>query len=432
MAFGFPKVTQASAVKPQYAGNEKLMLLGALLRDLSTGQGPEMLLGTQKYLADNARQRQRLAAEQGLVGALGFGPQPYRGIGPGADGEPLDAKPAPKVPTIREALPALIAAQRQGVDVGDYLTMLDKAGPDLTFVNGMGVDQRDPGNIGKRVGVNLSNVNGVLVDQQDPTNAGRFIPQFDKGQEPLYDSRGQIVAIRNIDGSVQSAAEMAGAVEGAKARATAPYEFVNVPTPSGAPGVTSKANAAGRTFIGQSPAEAARAEAMARGDADRANALEQRATQAASQLATLDNMERLLPDVISGFGAETRLNAARALAFAGNEGAAKQVTATETYLNEARNLVSDIIKSFGANPTEGERKYAERMSGADANLNPETLREGIRLRRERINRDLANAGRPAPAPQTKARPAPKSGEVVNGYRFRGGDPRNPQSWQKVN
>jgi len=302
MAFGFPKVTQASAVKPQYAGNEKLMLLGALLRDLSTGQGPEMLLGTQKYLADNARQRQRLAAEQGLVGALGFGPQPYRGIGPGADGEPLDAKPAPKVPTIREALPALIAAQRQGVDVGDYLTMLDKAGPDLTFVNGMGVDQRDPGNIGKRVGVNLSNVNGVLVDQQDPTNAGRFIPQFDKGQEPLYDSRGQIVAIRNIDGSVQSAAEMAGAVEGAKAAATAPYQDVTVQGPNGAPITMSRQRFAGAgPIVGRAPEVGKAAEARAVAQATAGQELGGAVQTAQSALDTIGQI-RIHPGLKSRVG----------------------------------------------------------------------------------------------------------------------------------
>lgn len=120
-----------------------------------------------------------------------------------------------------------------------------------------------------------------------------------------------------------------------------------------------------------------------------------------------------------------KLQAARAMAATGNEDATRKVKATETFINQGRVLVADMIKTFGANPTEGERKYAERMSGADAQLNPETLREGIRLQRARINRDLQEAGAArdnaaAPAP-TASRPSggARSGYSVVGVR-RGG------------
>lgn len=78
------------------------------------------------------------------------------------------------------------------------------------------------------------------------------------------------------------------------------------------------------------------------------------------------------------------------LAATGNEDAKRKVAATETFINQGRILVANIIKTFGSNPTEGERKFAERMSGADAQLNPETLKEGIRLQRARIARDVGD------------------------------------------
>lgn len=237
-------------------------------------------------------------------------------------------------------------------------------------------------------------VNGTILDGLQPGLSGTQIPELNPGQFRTVGPDG-LPQIANVPGFVAAEAQREGAVAGAKAAGESPYEFVQVPTPSGAPSVVSRSRAAGREFVGQSPADAIREQAEARGEADRANALQAKASVAASQLATLDNMEGLLPDVIAGFGADQRLGVARAMALAGNDDAKRQVAATETYLNEARNLVADIIRSFGANPTEGERKYAERMSGADANLNPETLREGIRLRRERINRDLTAVGRSA-------------------------------------
>ena len=252
---------------------------------------------------------------------------------------------------------------------------------------------------------------GVRVNPYD-ANAPAYIPDLDKGQAPQFGPGGQIAGVGNLPGSVKSMAEMemakANAQEAAKsmyvgqnafnqsrggAMGSAPYEFVNVPTPMGAPRVMSKDAAAGGVFTGQSPADAIRANTAATGEAGRAQALQDRAATAGRQLSALDTMEGLLPDVIAGFGADFQLQAARALAAAGNEDAVRKVKATETFLNQGRVLVSDIIKTFGANPTEGERKYAERMSGADAQLNPETLKEGIRLQRSRINRDLQAAGK---------------------------------------
>lgn len=300
MAFGFPKVTQASAVKPQYAGNEKLMLLGALLRDLSTGQGPETLLGTQKYLADNARQRQRLAAtadlDKFLTGAGG-----YRGIGPGVDGEPLDARAAGQVPTLRQALPKLLAAAGQGVDIGDRVSLLDKAGPSLKIgPNGEVYDERDTSIQGRNFSP-YTYESGLRVNA-NRGDAPDFIPQFDKGQEPLFDSRGQIVAIRNIDGSVQSAAEMAGAVEGAKAAATAPYQDVTVQGPNGAPITMSRQRFAGAgPIVGRAPEVGKAAEARAVAQATAGQELGGAVQTAQSALDTIGQI-RIHPGLKSRVG----------------------------------------------------------------------------------------------------------------------------------
>lgn len=75
-------------------------------------------------------------------------------------------------------------------------------------------------------------VNGVRVNPLSGKAPG-FIPAFDKGQEPLYDANGRIVGIRNMDGSVQAAADMAGAVSGAQEAGKAPWTLVDVPQSDG-------------------------------------------------------------------------------------------------------------------------------------------------------------------------------------------------------
>ena len=143
--------------------------------------------------------------------------------------------------------------------------------------------------------------------------------------------------------------------------------------------------------FGVTPSEATLAADKIRAEGEATKELE-----APSKLAALDeqdealaNMRRLLPNVISGFGSEIQLQTARAMAAMGNEDAKRKVAATETFLNQGRVLVSQIIRSFGSNPTEGERKYAEKMAGADVELNAATLEEGIALAEARNKRERA-------------------------------------------
>ena len=174
-------------------------------------------------------------------------------------------------------------------------------------------------------------------------------------------------------------------------RGSAPYDVMTVEGPNG-PITTSRENILGSGPIyGQSEADQAYATTSATNRATREDGAETRASAAERLLPSLDRMEALLPDVIAGYGADQRLMASRALAATGNAQAVRESTATQVFQNEARQVVAQVIRSFGANPTEGERKYAEQMSGADVNYTPEALREGIQLARGRAERDRAGA-----------------------------------------
>lgn len=120
----------------------------------------------------------------------------------------------PRLPTYRDFAPIVAEAVMSGnptvaARANALAGIFDKAGPDVEFVNGLGVDKRDSGSV------------------------GRFIPSLDKGQEPLFDSNGRIVAVRNMDGSVKAAADMAGAVTGAQERAKAGLDLIEVPQADG-------------------------------------------------------------------------------------------------------------------------------------------------------------------------------------------------------
>lgn len=332
------------------------------------------LLGSDEINAreEAARKQEALMA---LQNALRPTQRVTRGMmGPGADGAPMGQvipqdQRRVQMPGLREASPALIEAALAGLNVDPITGILDKTQPDIATERGWSYDRKDP------------------------NNANRFFEEAPaKGTRPVFDQDGKPVGWMNSQGTLQSLADQARATETGTQAGRAPYDFIDVPDPSGAPRKISKAQAMGGDFVGQSPADAIRENAIATGEGERAQALQSRAASASRQLQVLDKMESLLPDVVAGFGADAKLQGYRALAATGNEAATRKVAATETFLNQGRVLVADIIKTFGANPTEGERKYAERMSGADAQLNPETLREGIKLQRERINRDLEAAG----------------------------------------
>ena len=371
-----------------------------------------------------------------LQDALLFGSLPAP-QGPPAAPAPMPVAPQ-EVPAAPQAMPAAsaparnplgptpqeIALIRQAAQSGDpgqlawaqqtwgEIQMRMATPPEINISiapDGTPYNTNDPTTLGQRFR-RVENINGFLRDLNDPNNVGTYVPDLQPGEEPVFGPNGNIVGVRNIDGSIEalgqrqratedatnaSRASYAGVIAGNEAAARAPYQFVNVPSPTGAPTTMSAATAAGQVFEGQSPAEAIIAQETARNQVAAAETQRVRASAAMRVLPTLDKMEELLPDVITGFNADLELQTARATAGM-NPTARRRATATQTFQNEARQVVSGILPMFGTNPTEGERKYAEQMSGADVSYTPEALQEGINLARARAAREAVAANMPVP------------------------------------
>jgi hypothetical protein len=92
----------------------------------------------------------------------------------------INGQPLP----LSSSMPALLAAQGQGMDITDTVQALQAAQPVVKYER------------------------GVRYNEKDPTGAPNFIPDLDKGQEPLYDARGNIVGTRNMSGAVAASAQM--------------------------------------------------------------------------------------------------------------------------------------------------------------------------------------------------------------------------------
>lgn len=421
--FGFTSRPQAPAApQPQApaAPPDKLNFSQTLQAVLFEGLSPHQ--AQQRHQAQQVQQRQAEEFARAIAARMGGGmggsqPAPMAPrsgaydapIGMGLDGEAFGGRapvPMPQAQAPRPGLPN----SRQFADIELQMAL----NPALQSQYKPFFDTV------RRFDPKLTNVNGLMIDENNPENEERFIPQFDKGQEPLRDSAGRIVAVRNMDGSIQAAADMAGAVAGAQERAKAGFDVIEVPQADGTMRTVTRGQAvAGLTGQGGAPAGGAPAgggfgmrpstaqtkgaETLAVGQANRQ--LEEPVKEAAraSQLSALDEMEALLPDVVAGFGADARIQLDRAKAAAGDKDAQRRVAATQTYLNQGRVLVAQIIKTFGSNPTEGERKFTEQMSGADASLDPKTLQVGIELARERLARE---SGRPLPLPKDTSRLKP--------------------------
>ncbi len=373
---------------------ERLQMFGASMQDIGQLDGVDRAGTLRTQAAARQAAATRATAQTNLNRGLFGGGQPtqtldLQDLAQGGQGRVID-QPAPPaqqgLPSLREAGPALIAAQQAGIDIGDYVSLLDRAGPDVAYEQGFRYDRRDP------------------------NSAPVYAPNLGEGQAPTI-RNGQVQSVQNLPGYVESLAVRERNVNDARnasdasyagvqaentargtGRGSAPYDVMTVQGPDGRPITTSRENILGSGPIyGQSEADKAYATTSATNLAAREDAAETRGSAAERLLPSLDRMEALLPDVIAGIGADQRLMASRALAATGNAQAVRESTATQVFQNEARQVVAQVIRSFGANPTEGERKYAEQMSGADVNYTPQALAEGIRLARARAERDRASA-----------------------------------------
>lgn len=130
-------------------------------------------------------------------------------------------------------------------------------------------------------------------------------------------------------------------------------------------------------------------------------------------LPTTQRMRSLITsgDVITGYGAGPRLEAARALAATGNEEAKRKVAATQEYQNLSGALRVGIAKSLGANPSNADIILLEKITAGDVGQSPEALLSTIGQAEGRANsliedvqRQIASGGNqtPASAPPTPA------------------------------
>lgn len=92
-------------------------------------------------------------------------------------------------------------------------------------------------------------------------------------------------------------------------------------------------------------------------------------------IPTLTQMRQAVQngDVITGLGADIRLQAARALAATGNADAQRQVAATEAYRNMSGRLRVGMAKTMGANPSNADIKLLEQVTAGDIGQNSQSL-----------------------------------------------------------
>lgn len=234
-------------------GFDRLEMISSALIDAGdpTGQS-NRYDDLQKALGSRKDEAQKKALLDRLTGVLSGDAPPAPSAplqaaapvqqGPGLDGEPVGVRLPPRLAQLAQAQngpslqdprtrQALMAAALGGVHgIGDITSILDKSRS------------------------KVENFNGYAVDPY-ATKPGAYFPKLEDGQTPLYDAAGNIVATRNLDGSVQAAAQRAGAVKGAEAAAEAPYKFQTYAGPHGEPITASASTMAGKSFKGQSPAE---------------------------------------------------------------------------------------------------------------------------------------------------------------------------------
>lgn len=193
-------------------------------------------------------------------------------------------------------LPALAArAQALGVPISNVLDILKAQQPDVAYDRGYGYNRKT----------------GAPV--------GAFHADVGEGRMAILGPDGNPTRIQNIDGYTRSLAEAeaakTGAQEGAKAafvygnarnqargsaEGSAPYDFINVPGPNGQPMTISKAQAAGGMFEGQTPADAAYGNDIAKAAATQFQGLQTAGQNATKKIATYQQLGKLLQDVDGG------------------------------------------------------------------------------------------------------------------------------------
>jgi hypothetical protein len=302
-------------------------------------------------------------------------------------------------------------------------------GPDGTPYN-----TNDPSAL-NRTFRNVENIKGFLVDTNAADNVGRYIPDLQPGEEPVYDQNRNIVGVRNLAGAIEalgareratadasnaSRASYAGVTAGAEAAARAPYQFVNVQSPTGAPTTMSAAAAAGGVFQGQTPADAIREEGAARREVATGDVTAQRSREAPERVRRYEEALALIPKAITGFGSDARVAAARLAAASGNQEARDAVAATEVYQNLIGRDIGAIVREMvgSANISNSDRELATRIAGGDTNITPQALTRIVNYELSRQIGYMAASGRPLSAAQARRLPRGTEFTGEDGQRYR--------------
>jgi hypothetical protein len=117
---------------------------------------------------------------------------------------------------------------------------------------------------------------------------------------PVYDNRGRVVDWSLPQGAAGAIAGAAGAESRGRAAGSAPYDFISVPGPDGAPRVVSKERAVGGVFSGQSPDDAAYAGDIAKASAAQYNGIQTAGMNAGKKIATYQRISDLLAGIDGG------------------------------------------------------------------------------------------------------------------------------------
>ena len=349
---------------------------------------------------------------------------------------PAPAAPAAPAQNPRGPTPQEIALIRQAAQSGDpgqlawaqqtwgEIQMRMATPPEIDIAvapDGTTYNRLDPASINRRF-ARVESINGFLRDVNDPNNVGAYLPDLSPGEEPVYGPNGNIVGVRNIDGSIEalgqrtratsdaqnaSRASYAGIEAGAVAAAQTPYQVERVVGPNGETITIPRADLLAAGGIrGQAPAEAIAAVGAARRDVAAGDVTAQRYREAPERVQRYEEALALIPKAITGFGADARIATARALAATGNQDARDAVAATEVYQNLIGRDVGAIVRDMvgSANISNSDRELATRIAGGDTNITPQALTRIVNYELSRQTGYLAAAGRPISAAQARRLP----------------------------
>jgi hypothetical protein len=215
-----------------------LTLIGAGLKDaspisqggnLQAAQGMimqrNMMRGAQQALGQipslfGARTASAAPAAAPIVTDPGTGPTLK---GPGEDGDPIG--PAERAPTFAPA--AASSASALAPTGGPDWDRIAAAAPLYKAL--YGIDLAPSIEAMKAAQPHIAiGPSGEAYNDKDPSVANKVFPTVEKGQIVLRDVKGNPLGVMNLPGSVDAAAQMASATEGAKAQAQAGWDVIPV------------------------------------------------------------------------------------------------------------------------------------------------------------------------------------------------------------